>query len=304
MTLEQLRIFVAVAERLHVTQAAGALNMTQSAVSAAIAALETRHGVRLFDRVGRSIEINAAGRLFLDEARTVLAAAAAAERSLQDLAELRRGSLSIHASQTIANYWLPARLHAYRTRHAGIAVNVRINNTEQVARAVIEGIADIGLVEGATASALLEERLLTGDALAIVVAVGHPWAGRGSVTPEELRQTAWVLREPGSGTRAELEDAIAAHGLSLDDLPVALELPSNEAICAAVEAGAGAAALSHLVSEAAVRAGRLRRIGFPFPARPFHAVWHRERRLTTAAEAFLHELLAEDGGASGGIPFV
>ena len=104
MTLEQLRIFVAVAERGHVTQAAGALNLTQSAVSAAIAALETRHGVRLFDRVGRSIEVNAAGKLFLEEARAVLAGAAAAERALEDLAELRRGSLSIFASQTIANY--------------------------------------------------------------------------------------------------------------------------------------------------------------------------------------------------------
>ncbi len=245
MTLEQLRIFVAVAERGHVTQAAGALNMTQSAVSAAIAALETRHGVRLFDRVGRSIEVNAAGKLFLEEARAVLAGAAAAERALEDLAELRRGSLSIHASQTIANYWLPARLHAYRSRHAGIAVKVSIDNTEQVARAVIEGVADLGLVEGPTDSDLLEERLLPGDALAIVVAAGHPWGARESVAPGELSDTPWVLREPGSGTRAEFEDAIAAHGLSLDDLPVALELPSNEAICAAVEAGAGAAAISH-----------------------------------------------------------
>jgi DNA-binding transcriptional LysR family regulator len=292
MTLEQLRIFVAVAERGHVTQAAGALNMTQSAVSAAIAALEVRHGVRLFDRVGRSIELNVAGRLFLDEARAVLASAAAAERALQDLAELRRGSLSIHASQTIANYWLPARLHAYRTRHAGIAVKVSINNTEQVARAVIDGVADLGLVEGATDSSLLEERLLTGDALAIVVAAGHPWGLRGSVAPGELKETPWVLREPGSGTRAEFEDAIASHGLSLDDLSIALELPSNEAICAAVEAGAGAAAISHLVSDAAVSAGRLHRIGFAFPARPFHAVWHRERRLTKATEAFLRQVVA------------
>ena len=294
MTLEQLRIFVAVAERGHVTQAAGALNMTQSAVSAAIATLETRHGVRLFDRVGRSIEVNAAGRLFLEEARTVLASAAAAERALQDLAELRRGTLSIHASQTIANYWLPARLHAYRTHHPGIAVHVSIDNTEQVARAVIDGSADLGLIEGATELALLGKRRVTGDALAIVVAAGHPWGGRGSVAPGELKDTPWVLREPGSGTRTEFEDAIAAHGLSLADLTVALELPSNEAICAAIEAGAGAAAISHLVSNAAVSAGRLHRIGFAFPDRPFHAVWHRERRLTRATEAFLQQVLTDE----------
>lgn len=63
MTLEQLRVFVAVAERQHVTQAARALNLAQSAASAAIAALEGQHGVRLFHRVGRGIELTETGRM-------------------------------------------------------------------------------------------------------------------------------------------------------------------------------------------------------------------------------------------------
>jgi hypothetical protein len=71
MTLEQLRIFVAVAERQHVTRAAEALNLAQSAASAAIAALESQHGTQLFHRVGRGIELTEAGRLFLEEARAV-----------------------------------------------------------------------------------------------------------------------------------------------------------------------------------------------------------------------------------------
>ena len=95
MTLEQLRIFVAVAEREHVTQAARALNMTQSATSAAITALESRYATRLFDRIGRRIALTEAGRLFLVEARAVLARAAAAERVLADLTDLKRGSLSM-----------------------------------------------------------------------------------------------------------------------------------------------------------------------------------------------------------------
>lgn len=64
MTLEQLRIFVAVAEREHMTRAAEALGLVQSAVSAAIAALESRHGTPLFHRIGRRIELTDAGRLF------------------------------------------------------------------------------------------------------------------------------------------------------------------------------------------------------------------------------------------------
>ena len=83
MTLDQLRIFIAVAEREHITRAAAALNLTQSAVSAAVAALEERHAVRLFDRVGRRIVLTDPGRLFLDEARSVLARAEQAERQQQ-----------------------------------------------------------------------------------------------------------------------------------------------------------------------------------------------------------------------------
>ena len=146
MTLEQLRIFVAVAEREHVTRAAEALNLTQSAVSAAVTALEARHGVALFDRVGRGVVLNPAGAVFLEEARAVLARAALAESALADLSGLAHGRLSIHASQTIASYWLPSRLAAFHAAHPGIDLAIAIGNTAQVARAVAEGETELGLV--------------------------------------------------------------------------------------------------------------------------------------------------------------
>src|SRR5439155_16374322 len=97
MTLEQLRMFIAVAEKQHVTQAASQLNLTQSATSAAIAALEARYGIKLFDRVGRGIVLTQTGRDFLNEAREVVARAKAAAQVLDDLAGLKRGSLTLAA---------------------------------------------------------------------------------------------------------------------------------------------------------------------------------------------------------------
>jgi DNA-binding transcriptional LysR family regulator len=94
MTLEQLRIFVAVAEQLHVTRAARELNLTQSAASAAIAALEQRYGTALFHRIGRGIQLSDAGRTLLAEAKEVLKHAADAERALAELSGLKRGRLS------------------------------------------------------------------------------------------------------------------------------------------------------------------------------------------------------------------
>src|SRR3981189_3640347 len=122
MTLEQLRIFIAVAEKQHVTQAASQLNLTQSATSAAVAALERRYGIKLFDRVGRGIVLTQIGRDFLNEARAVVGRAKAAARILDDLAGLKRGSLTLAASQTVANYWLPPRLAAVRKAHPGTAL--------------------------------------------------------------------------------------------------------------------------------------------------------------------------------------
>lgn len=290
MTLDQLRVFVAVAEREHVTRAAEALHMTQSATSAAIAALEQRHDVRLFHRVGRRIELTQAGHLFLNEARAVLARAAVAEQALSELGTLDRGKLLVQASQTIASYWLPQRLVQFRRQHPGITIELVVGNTSQVAQAVREGTAELGFVEGAVDAEQLEIDQVGQDRLALLVAPGHEWASRTALTASDLRHADWVLREPGSGTRSEFEVALVGAGIDPSQLRIVLELPSNEAVRAAVEAGAGATALSELVAAPAVRAGALARIPFTLPERPFHVLRHGQRYRSRAAETFLAQL--------------
>lgn len=293
MTLEQLRIFVAVAEREHLTQGARALNLTQSAVSSAVATLEARYATRLFDRIGRRIVLTEAGRLFLVEARAVLARAAAAETVLSDLSGLARGSLALTASQTVANYWLPPLIQRFRQDHPGITVCLAIANTETVSAAIRDGEADLGFIEGEVDDPALAMTAVAEDELVIVVPAGHGWA-RARPPASELRRGAWVLREPGSGTRAMFEAALPGLGLASGDLAIALELPSNEAICAAVAAGAGATAISRLVAANAIAAGRLATVDLPLPKRRFLALRHKERYLAKAAAAFLD--LASNGG--------
>lgn len=176
MTLEQLRIFAAVAELQHVTRAAGRLHLTQAAVSAAIAALEQGHGIKLFDRVGRGIALTAAGRQFLPEAQAVLARAAAAQAALADFSGLKRGRLTVHASQTIASYFLPPRLVAFRALHPGVEVALSVGNTGQVAQALRDGQAELGFVEGPLAAPGLLVEEVAGEHMAVFVAAAHPWA--------------------------------------------------------------------------------------------------------------------------------
>jgi DNA-binding transcriptional LysR family regulator len=287
MTLEQLRIFIAVAEQQHVTRAAGRLNLTQSATSAAIAALEARYGIKLFDRIGRGIVLTRIGRDFLEHARDVVSRAKAAAQLLNDLAGLKRGSLSLAASQTVANYWLPPRLQAFRDAHPGIELHVTIANTEQVAQAVHDGSADLGFVEGDIDDAALSVRKVDGDQLIVVVGMNHPWVGQSRITPKSLPATGWVLREKGSGTRSMFEAAIRKFGIRFADLRIALELPSNEAVRAAVEAGECATAISNLVAMHSLAAGTLHRVKIELPKRSFFVLRHKERYESLAEKALL-----------------
>jgi DNA-binding transcriptional LysR family regulator len=286
MTLEQLRVFVAVAEREHVTRAAADLNLTQSATSAAVAALEARYATKLFNRIGRRIELTQAGRLFLVEARAVLARAAAAETVLAELAGLKRGSLALAASQTVGNYWLPPLMCRYRAEYPGIALGLTIGNTETVVAAVRDGIADLGFVEGPVDDPALSVTPVANDELVLVVSAALPRPKRRAVAAADLKAMRWVSREPGSATRALFEDAMARAGLRMSELDVILELPSNEAVRAAVEDGAGAAILSKLVVAALLDAGSLVALDLALPKRQFFALRHQECSFTQAEREF------------------
>ncbi len=298
LTLEQLRIFVAVAEREHVTQAARALNLTQSAVSAAVSAIEARHGVKLFDRVGRRIELTETGRTFLTEARAVLARASAAEAVLSDLAGLKRGALSLAASQTVASYWMPPLMARYRVAYPGIALSLTIGNTESVAAMVRDGAVDLGFVEGEVTDPALDVAAVADDQLIVVTAAAAAPRKRAPLRPADIKAMRWIFRERGSATRSIFENALSAVGLASSSLDIVLELPSNEAVRAAVEHGAGAAALSRLAVADALASGALVALNFALPKRQFYSLRHRERWMSQAER----ELLAMAAGRPSPAP--
>ncbi|MEI9963899.1 MAG: LysR substrate-binding domain-containing protein [Caulobacteraceae bacterium] len=212
---------------------------------------------------------------------------AAAEAALADLSGLERGRLSIHASQTIASYWLPPRLAAFHAAHPGIMLDVAIGNTAQVAGAVADGAAEIGLVEGLVEDPALERAVIDHERLSLVVGRDHPWAIAPPQGEPDLTATEWVVREPGSGTRSSFENALAARGLSLADLKIAMVLPGNEAVRSAVEAGAGAGVMSQSLASLGVARGALVELPIDLPPRDFHLLRHRQRYRSRAGDAFL-----------------
>lgn len=293
MTLEQLRIFVIVAQREHMTQAAADLAIAQSAVSTAIAALETRHRTRLFERVGRGIRLTTAGRLFLPKAQAIIDQADEAASMLADLAAVRLGRLQLQASETIASYWLPRRLVAFRESFPGVRIAVNIGNSAEAAQAVVDGSAELGFIEGPVQDERLVIIEIARDQMLVVIGPNHAWANRGVLGAADLADGEWVMREPGSGTRTVLEADLSAAGVKPSALQVVMELPRNEAVLSAVQAGLGASGISANAAVASLEAGLLVKAPFDLPVRTFAVVHLADRQLSAAADALLALLLGK-----------
>jgi DNA-binding transcriptional LysR family regulator len=305
ITLDRLRVFLAVSEQMHFTRAAEVLYMTQSSVSAAIQSLEEHYDVKLFDRIGRHIEITAAGRLLQAEAQKILGQVDLAERGLQELNNLQRGELNLGASLTIGNYWLPEKISNFKRQYPGIQIYCTLGNTEEISAGVAKGQFDLGFVEGevdSSISSFLVKETVESDRLIIVVGKSHPWFKSSRVPLSELSKTAWVMREPGSGTRAMFEQALRRWGIDPNELNVVLEMSSGEMVKAVVESGVGATAISELIVKKELQLESL----YPIQvrgldetelaqiARFFLQLRHQQRFQTRISQAFAQTFIVKE----------
>lgn len=295
MTLDQLRVFVAVAEREHVTRAAEALEMTQSSVSVAVSSLEREFGTKFFHRLGRGIVLTEGGKLFLGEAKVILARIETTSLVMGEYTGLTRGRLEIMASHTIASHLLPARLVDFRRAYPGIQLAISIGNSEQVQSAILNGSVELGFSEGPPPEMVdpaLAMEVVANDPLTMIAPLGHAWTTLKRLSAKDLAGGQWVVRESGSGTRNGFFKALETLGVARNVLQIVVELPSNHAVLEAVIAGAGPAILSERVCSAACESGLVVRIPVRLHSRSFLAVQHMDRYRSRAVSAFLEILRA------------
>ena len=254
MNLHHLRIFARVAEQGGFSRAAAALRISQPAVSKSVAELERQLGTTLIDRTGRTTTLTDAGAMLFTRARELFAVEQSAEDELRTLKGLEGGVLRIAASTTIVNYLLPACLARFRDAHPRVTLRVASANTRDVARAMLGRRADIALVEGPVEHERLETLPWREDELVVIAHPGHTLAHRRRLRLADLSRASFIVRERGSGTRRVAEEALAAHGVSVN---VGLELASTEAIKQAVGAGLGLAIVSRAAIGDQVALGRI-----------------------------------------------
>src|SRR5262249_3507497 len=209
MNLNHLAIFHAVAQTGSMTGGAERLGISQPAVSKQVQEFEKVLGVHLFDRIGRRVHLSQAGEVLADHARRLFALAQEAEEAVAEVRAVGRGRLVIGASTTIGTYLLPGVVAEFWRRYPNVEVLVEIENTEQVHRRLVGRELDVGLTEGFVEEEELEGEVFHNDELVVIAGPGHHLAGKPRVPLGAVQQEPFVLREPGSGTRAVEERALA-----------------------------------------------------------------------------------------------
>ena len=251
-TFRPLEVFLAAARFQNITRAAESLSMSQSAASSALKELENQFDIKLFDRVGKRLQLNELGRLYRPKVEYLLAQADELEQALSQHVEV--GALKVGATLTIGNYLAVGVMAQYMNTPTQPRVSLEVANTSTIVRRVRDFELDIGLIEGELQAPELEVTPWRNDDLVIFCSPEHPLARKRGLTDEDLVSATWIVREPGSGTRQTFERGM--HGL-LPRLNILLELEHTEAIKRAVEANLGIGCLSRVCLEDAFRRGAL-----------------------------------------------
>lgn len=291
MNVAQLRTFVTVVDHGSFSEAARIMGISQPAVTMQIQSLEADIGATLLDRRYRKVDLTEAGRTLLPHARQVLAQLGEARDEIVALSGKVTGRLHIAASTTPGVYVVPRLLGAFLKANPEVGVTISVHDTAEVVEAVESGRAHIGITGATVRGARAGFEQHGNDELVLVAHPAHPLVKRSRIPLSELANETWVMRESGSGTRQVAERVLTDHGVDPDELIVAVELGTGEAILSAIEGGLGISILSRYVAARALELGTVVEIdalGLP-AARPFYLVTPKGTP-TRAARAFYDHL--------------
>ena len=254
MNLNQIRVFVAVANRLSFTLAAQDLHLTQPAVSLQIRALERSERIRLFERRGNALGLTEAGRALYDSAITMLSAHEQATRVLAELSGARRGRLAIGTNTTSGMYVVPDMLARFRESFPDADIEIHIDPAVRILERIHQGIVDVGIVGGPVDDDRFDIEHHAPDPLALIFSSRHALARKKIVTLADLADQPFIVPEPTSVMRILFERALREAGLTIR---IGQQLHEAEPVKKAVAANLGVGIVSALAIRQELASGQL-----------------------------------------------
>ena len=295
-TLDQLRILKAIVHEGSFKKAAETLYVTQPAVSLQIQNLEKQLEIAIFDRGGRKAQLTEAGKMLLKYCEKILNQCDEACGAIEDLHNLKGGSLIIGASQTTGTYLMPRMIGLFRQKFPDVSVQLQVHSTRRTGWSVANGQIDLAIIGGQLPQELndfLEIIPYANDELALVLPTKHPLSKLQEFTKEDLYKLAFVTLDSQSTTRKVVDKLLTNSGLEVQRLRIEMELNSLEAIKNAVQSGLGAAFLPVVAIERELSAGTIHK---PIVAdlevkRELKLISNPNRYTSRAAEAFTKDVL-------------
>ncbi len=291
VTFRQLEVFECVARHLSFTRAAEELALSQPTVSAQMRQLTEEVGLPLFEQLGKTIHLTAAGRELLVASRQVFHDWSRFEMTVADLRGLKSGCLTL-ACATTAKYFTPDLLGPFCAAYPEVDVGLTIINHDGLVERLRRNADDLTIMTLPPAEMELDTTPLRTNPLVVVAPAGHPLAQRRNIPLASLKAERFIARETGSGTRAVLAQFFETAGFVPD---VRMELGSNEAIKHVVAAGLGISVLSRHALDVEPALDRLTVLdvqGFPLVDQ-WYVVYPRGKRLSPVAQAFYDYAVAE-----------
>jgi LysR family transcriptional regulator, low CO2-responsive transcriptional regulator len=252
-TLRQLQVFEAVARHRSFSRAAEELHLSQPGVSMQVKQLGDMAGLPLVEQIGKKIFLTEAGQLVYQCCQNVAQQIGGLEERLAQMKGLDSGELKISAVST-TKYFAPRLLAAFSQRHPQLSVRLDVGNREKLLAALAENDVDLVIMGNPPEGLDLEAHAFMDNPLVIIAPPHHPLARKRKLPATKLEGETFIMREPGSGTRAATERFFAEHRAVLTP---GMEMNSNIAIQQAVEAGLGLGLVSRHTLGTELKLGRL-----------------------------------------------
>jgi len=243
-----LNVFLVAAETQNFTQAAQRLHMSQPSVSQHIQSLERHFNTKLFVRAGRNLMLTDSALALVPLARNMVNQSTLIEETMASLEGAVYGHLMVGCSTTPGKYVLPGLLADFHRRFPRVKVTCQVSPQADAVERLIEGQVHFALTSFSQDSYKdAEFRKFMSDPVILIAPADHPWAENGEITPEELFETDFIMREPESGTYSAVQDALGEIDIDIHQLKTLLTLGNSEAIALSVQEGLGVAFVSQIV---------------------------------------------------------
>lgn len=280
MDIQNIRAFLAVSETASFSRAGERLHLTQPAISKRIQAMEQFLDIKLFDRIGKSVQLTEAGQALIPGYRRILDELEESERIISNLRQTTRGHLRFATSHHIGLHRLPAVLRRFSRKYPEVDLELQFMDSEQACQQVLHGEIELGIV---TLPTQPDERLslqtVWHDPMHCVTAADHPLAS-GKVTRKQLLQAPSILPSHGTYTRALIDHALQHDG----NINILMETNYLETIKAMVETGLGWGVIPDSMLDDSLKVIDIKTVKMQ---RELGVVFHKSRTRSGPANALL-----------------